>query len=198
MSDLHEPRSHTVLRHVQAHLLASSISVETYAEEVRALYHARVTDPKARVMQFHSGGDAIKDMKANGQLIARILHRTVKMPVDLEEALVLALPEQPRGACLRELAERYDLLPAAIPHPTPSDDAANLSGILKETGEAIQALGPIMADGRVDEHDAPHAKRALIEINEALAALVTMQARITAILPEGVEPPPCPQLKVVG
>ena len=183
--NFHEPRSVTIIRHVNNYLLSTSVSQEAFADDVKSIYHERIPNPKARVMHFHETGDAHKDMSANAQLLMRVINRRVKFPSDLEEAVVLAMPDDYRHQCISDLAARYDLLAAEIPHADSNDDLANLNCILKETGEAIQSLGPIFADGKVDEKDAPHAKHALKEINEALSALVSMQARITAILPDG-------------
>ncbi len=180
---LHEPRSVTVIRHVSGHLLSTSRSLEAYADDVKRLYQESVTNLAARSVKFHGDGDAIADMKANGQLVGRYLNRTTRIPVDLEEALVLALPEVSKRECLADLAGRYNLLAAPMPDVGTCDDIANLNRIMTETGKAIQSLGPIFEDGKVTDDDLPYIKQALQSLTKAVSEFVSMQQRLTDVLP---------------
>jgi len=182
-----ETRTITVLRHVTNYLFSTSTTDAAFAMSVVEVYHQRVPVRAARIFDFHETSNTVKDMKANTQLVSRILNRVTRMPADLEEAFVLSMSEEFREACKRDLAERYGLLAVRIPIAEPCEDLANLQRILKETGEAITALGPILADGKIDLDDRPHAKHALQQVNEAQAALLEMSVRITAILPDNQE-----------
>jgi len=182
-----ETRTITILRHVTNFLFSTSTTDSAFAMSVVEVYHQRVPVRAARIFDFHETNNPVKDMKANTQLVSRILNRVTRMPADLEEAFVLAMPAPFREPCMRDLAERYGLLAVHIPVAEPSEDLANLQRILKETGEAITALGPILADGKIDSSDGPYAKHALQQVHEAQAALLEMSVRITAILPEDQE-----------
>lgn len=151
--DPQETRSTTILRHVQAYLLRTSVSEQSYAEEVRRVYHERTPDPKARTLQFHGGGDAYEDMKANGQLVGRILSRAVRMPVDLEESLVLALPQERQRACWVELAARVGRMSIAHPEDGVSGVAEDLGRLTSDVGDLLMALSPLLADLKIDHHD---------------------------------------------
>lgn len=176
-----ETRSQTVCRHVAAYLNETRTSMESFAEDVMQAYH---TLPEGlRDVKFHAGGDVYRDMRANAQIVRRFIEGNPRMPVDIEESLVLALPDDRRQPLLRDLAMRYGLLAAPVPSSEPGDDACAISRLMKETAEAIEAIAPMMADGRIDHQDAPLAEHALVQINEAMAELMSLQARITEILP---------------
>jgi len=184
--DIHEPRSETIIRHVTQFMMAEKVSEATFANNVKDIYHGRVTNEKARVVRFHEDGDAFEDMKANAQLLFRMMKpaATSRLPVDLEEPIVLALPEERQRNLKAELAARYDLLAAPIPHNDPEHNVFSLALLLKTTGGTIEALAPVIADGVIDDNDLPHAKKALKEINKSLAELVSWQQAITEVLPD--------------
>lgn len=184
-----ESRSQTIVRHVTAYLNETRTSMESYAMDVRQAYHD-ATEETARDVRFHAGGDAYKDMRANGQIVRRFLEGNPRMPVDIEEALVEALPASRRDALLTELAARYGLLPAQIPQPGPVGEAGSIAGLMKQTGEVIEAMAPMLEDGVIDNRDLPFAKHALAQINEAMAELMSLQARVVEILPEDFDDGP--------
>lgn len=179
-----ETRSGVVLDFVRRYLAETSMSLSKFAQVVVEVYHARVPDPKRRIMQFHESADAVADYAANDQLIRRLMSERVNFPADLEEAFVLALPDPYQSDCLHALAARYDCLAVKIPVSESCDDLANFARILKETGDLVTALGPILADGKIDADDAGDAKFALQQIHEAQAELGQMSLRLINILPE--------------
>ena len=178
-----ETRTVAVLRHVTNYLLSSSTSDMTFSVAVMDEYCRRVPNVNARVVPVHSSFDPLKDQRLNRQTVMRFVNREQRLPADLEESVVSVLPEPFQSDCLRDLSARYDLLAVRVVTHEPGDDVANLNRILKETGDMIAALAPVLADGVIDNDDRPYAKDALTKINDALAGLVEMQARITKILP---------------
>lgn len=162
----HEPRSAVVFRHTTDAIRNSAHTDSSLAQSIAEQYMADVA-PGERILQFHVGVDADsteKALKANGQIIARIRNGTVKMPVDLEESWVRALPPQWRDACARELARRYGFLGARIP--------------------TLEALTNILADGRICPKDIPELRRALDEIGQLEAELITAKRYVTCHLHE--------------
>ncbi|MGW6163841.1 hypothetical protein, partial [Bacillus altitudinis] len=106
-----------MFRHTTDAIRNSGHTDSSLAQAIAEQYMADVA-PAERILHFHVGVDADsteKALKSNGQLIARIRNGTVKMPVDLEESWVRALPPHWRDACSRELAQRYGFLGARIP-----------------------------------------------------------------------------------
>lgn len=187
----HDTRAAVVFRHTWAALRSSALCERKLAARIAEAYIARV--PLAdRVVAFHAGtttDDLLRAEKANAQLFGRFLRGVVKLPADLEEAWVQALPEPHREECARELVRRYGFLPARAP-TSGAGPVATLGVLLREFGETVGALEPIVADGRVDGADAPHLKRALKELNDLQAALVSFQAQLTDALPDHGERTP--------
>jgi len=181
---IHEPRSMTIKRHVNDYMLNTNISEQTFAENVKTIYHDRVPDPDDRVIKFHEGRDAYEDMKSNGQLLFRMMKAHVKFPSDIEEPVVLALPDKEQRNLRTALAARYDELAVPIPHNEPEENIYSLSVLLKTTGATIESLAPILADNKIDEADIPHAKKALQGINQSMAELIRWQKAITDIFPD--------------
>jgi hypothetical protein len=137
---------------------------------VVSLYDTR-TPLAARHVPFHRTADVYADQKANAQLLRRMLSidALVRMPVELEEALVLALPEPMRTECLRELADRYGLLAAPKPCGTRIRPVVP-AGILRETGEAVIALAQVI------DQDAPR----LADLQRAASELIDVIAHCTS------------------
>lgn len=167
-------RSHVIQNHVIAYT-RSGASFQTYAQNVAETYNARVR-PEHREIDFKADGDPIKCIEANAQKVARYFDPAVnaRLPVDLEEACVLALPEPFRGRCLADLAARYGLL--AVPIPTgESADARKVAQMMTECGEAVTELVPCIEDGAIGPEDGPRlhaAARQLLELMAAAADLL--------------------------
>ena len=107
---MREPRSQTIARHVREALRHSGLTEQSLAAEVVEQYHRR-TSLHERNVEFHSGTTTKQideAQRANAQLLRRMFGGLVRMPADLEESIVLALPEPYRRRLLRELAGRHD------------------------------------------------------------------------------------------
>ncbi|MBN5137696.1 hypothetical protein [Stenotrophomonas geniculata] len=175
-----------VFRHTTDAIRNSAHTDSSLAQSIAEQYMADVA-PGERILQFHVGVDADsteKALKANGQIIARIRNGTVKMPVDLEESWVRALPPQWRDACARELARRYGFLGARIPMMEPHAGVLAVARLSVEFGHTLEALTNILADGRICPKDIPELRRALDEIGQLEAELITAKRYVTCHLHE--------------
>lgn len=191
----HEPRADVIRRHVNNYFrIEKAATEEGFADDVKCIYHDVVCDAADRVVQFHEGGDVSKILAANAQLLFRMLKGRVKFLADLEEPVVMALPEPYQSDCKTELAARYDMLPVYASNIRPERSVNNVSRLLRETSDVVDALAPMLADGVIDEKDRPLAKRGLKEIQEAMAVLVELNGQILKILPDDGEA----VLRVVG
>jgi len=148
----HETRSECIIRHVRVFLRGSAMSEQSYAADVVEVYHAR-TPAGRRCMKFHEGGDPYRDMRANGQIIGRILNGDVKMPVDLEESLILALPEEDARLCWVDLAERVGRLSVAHPQDGIEGMTADLGRLASDFGQFFESAGPLLHDLSIDARD---------------------------------------------
>lgn len=146
-----EPRSRLIGRFIEHWLQGTVAKQVAYADDVRACYWAQLPDADDRAIEFHPV-QGERDLKANRQLVMRMVRGVdVRMPVDMEEALVEALPDGPQRELKRMLAARYGLL--AVPMPCGSIGSAKLSRLIKEFGDAVASYGPLLDDGVIDEND---------------------------------------------
>lgn len=181
---IQESRAQVIWRHLHAFVNVTGTKWPTLALAVREYYEGSVPHALRRV-EFSINHDVHERMKLDAQTLRRFEHDTKHgTPIDLEEAMINALPDEPRKALQNELAARLGLLAAPIPNCNQADDVQGISRLMKETADALEAIAPMLADGVIDSHDRHLAKNALQQTNEAMAELVSMQARITAILPE--------------
>lgn len=171
-----EPRSSVVFRYTTESIRNSHHTDASFAQAVADQYMTTVA-PNERVIAFHAGtcADSIeKAQKANAQLIARFRAGTVKLPVDLEEAWIQALPPPWSDDCARELAQRYGFLGARAPQ---MDTQAGVLGVARmsvEFGHTLQALSNVLEDGRVCPQDIPELRKARRELADLLAEVQTM------------------------
>ena len=181
-----ETRPQTIWRHAHELINRQTISWPTLATTVRAVY-VELVPTAARKVEWSDNRDTFKRAELDAQTLKRFEH-DVKfgLPSELEEAMVIAMQRldyRHQDELIRELAERYGLLAAPIPHGELVDDAEGVKRLMTEVGEAIAAVMEIAPDG-ITKEDEAKAKHCLIQINEAMAEMVSMQARVTKILPE--------------
>lgn len=182
---MRESRALALFGHVQMALRHAAISQEDFADEVARIYMER-TPLHVRGIEFHAHGrgvDPYQVRRDNAQLLFRMLKPggPVRLPVEVEEAVVYALPQPFREECLRELCARYGLLPAPIP---PSPDAAPAEQVrspctlMRQAAAAIERIAPMLEDGRIGPEDAPHFADALRAINAVMSTCVTLNEQI--------------------
>lgn len=179
---MREPRSATIWRHVRDALRHAGLTELAFAQQVVEAYHQRVALHE-RVVEFHSGTTAAQldeAMRANAQILRRMSGGIVRTPADLEEAVVDALPANYRRRLLAELAGRYGLLAVPVPMLDSVSQHRCLADLIREFGEAVERVAPMLADGRIDASDAAQAPAALRELNDVLAATQGLIALIHA------------------
>lgn len=170
----------------------AALTRESFADEVVALYHQR-TPLAQRGIAFHQverGTDPYAVQRANAQLLFRMLQGVVRMPAEIEEAVVLALPEPYRGRCLHDLAERYGLMAAQIPAVESGAQTASLGELASEFGEAVKAMAVTLGDGHLTPADAPSAQLAIRELDELIAKATSLRAQHQAVVDGQLAPLP--------
>lgn len=182
-----ESRPQLIWRHVHAFIHKTSTSWPTYATEVREHYEQLVPEPQ-RLIEFSRKADLNDRARLDAQTLRRLgpdyPNSTCEfdLPALIEEAMVRALGTLGYAhydRLMAELAERYGMLAAVIPHGTAEDDVKSAGRLLKETGEAVTALGPLLGDNRIDEKDDPkQLEEADRQVLEAIGALASVRERI--------------------
>jgi hypothetical protein len=183
-------RDQAVAHHVNMALRHTTLTREAFADDVVALYHQRTPLDLRGIAfrEFARGGDPYTVQRANAQLLFRMLDGVVRLPAEVEEAVVLALPEPYRGACLHDLAARYGLMAAALPTEAPGAQAAQLGDLANDFGEAVQALAATLGDGHMTPADAGNARIAVRELDDLIARASSLRAQHQAITTGGVTP----------
>lgn len=172
---LPQTRSEVILGYVRTMTRQTPASFETYSEDLLQIWLAR-TPADARSDDLNTGVDLFARVKANGQKLRRWANPDIpaRPPIDIEEALVLALPQPYRGQCLTELASRFGGLFIDLPEGAVT---LGLAGeLLASVGETCTKLAPVLADNRIDEND---SEESLLELR---AAASSMQAKLAGLL----------------
>ena len=182
---MRDTRALVIHAHVQAALKHSGLDEADFADDVAALYQAR-TPLHARVIEFrpHQRGVNPYDVRrANAQLLFRMLKPEggVRLPSDVEEAVVLTLPEPYRAECLAELAARYGLLAAPLPAAPGAgirEQVKSPCELMRKGADAVERIAPMLEDGRIGAEDHPHFADALHALNGVMGCCTTLIAQI--------------------
>lgn len=170
---MRESRSQLIAEHVLLAISRSALTERTYAQTVADLYQER-TPLHARSVAFASSADPYADSEANRQTVKRMLDGRVRMAVDLEEALILALPAPYRQQLLAELAERLGQLAAERPSAEPAGQQHQVGSLIRDMGRALDSLSTMLDDGVLDANDAAHAPQALRELEQVQGHIATL------------------------
>lgn len=159
---LSQTRDQVLVAHAAEMIARTSLSQEKFAQalaaHLQALVPAKALD--AHVPDFDAlatGNDVAAFLKASGSWLKRVqrwLCGDIDLPSWVEEAWVLALDAEYRERCVNELASRHGLLGARAQ----AADACPLQAfgqLLARLGEAVDAAGSVLADGRIDAADLP-------------------------------------------
>lgn len=172
-----EPRSAVIVRHTHAAMRSSvRMCIRKFASRVAEHYTGRYAEGDRHIV-FHHGttiDTATEAEKANAQIVTRFMDGTVRFPADLEESWVAALVDPFRMDCARELAQRYGFIGAMAPR-TRGEPVWTMGDMALRFGSMMQAIAPIIADGRIDQADCP------AQILEALKLWTDMQAAGVAL-----------------
>ena len=171
------PRAQVLFRFTTEAIRNSGLDDQSFAAAVAEAYMASVAPPE-RIVAFHVGSDmATIDQanKRNAKLIERFRNGTVKLPADLEEAWVAALPEPWRTDCARELARRYGFMGARHPERQPGS-VLSTARMCIELGESLQAMAQISPTGSADGCPLPALRKAVKEMQDLQAEVTTLLA----------------------
>lgn len=168
-------------RHWVTLLQETSMSEFSFAASVREIYESNVRE-SSRSIEWSTHPDTYQ----RGKRDAERLHRwfssdsNVRFPVEILEAFIAAFPPDRRDDLAAELINRLGYLPVRM--PASSHSAGSLGRVLVETGQAVAACGELYGDGALNEHDRARAPDTLLQIEQAIAALVEVHAQVKSVL----------------
>lgn len=181
------PRQAVIYAVTRRMLDETAVNAASFSMSV-AEHYCRMTAPDVRhvALKLGDGDDLFMAMRRNAETVRRYMDGTVKsLPVDLEDAWVLALPEPYRSECERDLAQRRGRLSIVAPQGGKPDKIVGLANLATEFGQLLDALAPALADGKITAADYPYAKRILGESDDLITAVLSLRRQITEILPMG-------------
>ncbi|MDR3389899.1 MAG: hypothetical protein P4L92_22915 [Rudaea sp.] len=176
---MRETRQQTIVCHVT--LAMAATTMRCYATDVARIYAER-TPVAMRDVEFHQTRDPYADQRANAQIVQRYIDGRSRMPVEIEEALVLALPEPFRGECKRELAARYGDLAAPIPSAAPGAPMADAGMLMAECGQALVELSQSYRDGVIVHGESGVARDAINKLTDVIAQATGLRERLIQAL----------------
>lgn len=185
MSDLGQVinRSDVLIGWVRRMLRASGASESDFAGRVADIYVCRVPE-SARTVSLKvpsakaSVDDFYKVKATNAKLVSRWIRGDVHLPADAEEAMVSAMDLPWRDGCVFDLCSRHHVLPVLLHEET---DIERLADLMSEVAEAIQGMAPILADGVIDQADAPFAEEAIHRLKRLASACAGLISRISSV-----------------
>ncbi len=187
-----ESRSHLIWRHTNTLINKTSLSWDSLAATVREHYEASVPVEQATI-EWSQKHDAYTRARLDAQTLRRFEHNTKHgLPAELEESLVFAL--QALGYVgmpdlMRDLAGRYGLLAAPIPDTEGRDGLINVARVSQQFAEALEALSPMIADGKIDGDDRPYARNAIHQVMDVIAESTTLVQQINSIMADDSDKP---------
>ncbi|HKJ89243.1 MAG TPA: hypothetical protein VKA48_12140 [Gammaproteobacteria bacterium] len=186
----HPTRQDVVFAATHAVMHELGWSLADLAESIAVIYCDQVPeehrDLKLTAEPKGQGVDAYYHWKeSTRRQVERLLNGSVRMPVELEEAWIDALPSPYRERVIGQLAARLGYLAVAIPEDSDCT-VESLGEVLKEHSEAVQASAPMVADGQITEDDRIHAGEAYREHLEAAASHLGHAKLIERKFPEEV------------
>lgn len=166
----HATRQDVLVFHLERAVAETSMSYEDFAEAFAQAY-VDLVPADARSVAMAPPDRKVLDEEQNvplaasrrvtrelGKLVTRAKRYRdgeIRIPADLEEAWVAALPEPYRKRCRDALVKRHGCIPAEMPAKTREmADADALGRICYSTAQTIRDMGVALSDGRFDQKDA--------------------------------------------
>lgn len=156
----------------------TSSSWPTIATVVRETYHALVPAGE-RVVSFSDHADAATRMRLDAQILRRLFDKAEGCPMDIEESVVMALPDRYRQDCIEELNARIGQRCS----PMREEQTAAFEGMADtatEFGQLVQALAPALADSQFTPADLPYAPAIKNKANRVISILNGLIAEVDA------------------
>ncbi|MEN5208006.1 hypothetical protein ABE493_07770 [Stenotrophomonas terrae] len=180
------PRQEVVYFYTDKAIRETGTNRRSYAMVVADRYLQMMAEDDCDVpFRITRGGDVENDKKHNGQILGRYLDGVVKkLPADLEDALVLSLPEPYHSDCERELARRRGML--AVPMPSGvRTSVASMAALFTEYAEHVEALAPALENGRFGPEDRPHRGKINATGDAVIAAVLAVRYELDHCITSG-------------
>ncbi|MBV7434519.1 hypothetical protein KRX19_05705 [Cardiobacteriaceae bacterium TAE3-ERU3] len=142
-------RPKLIEQHISAYLRETGTSQQSFAANVVEQYHATVPEAQ-RCIEFSTRDDVFERTKRDAEKVMRYLDGgSCRLPVEIEDALILALPDDRRCALLYALNQRLGCITVGIGQA--SNDAITPETVMKEIGEGLIAMSGSDVNAQIKE-----------------------------------------------
>jgi hypothetical protein len=162
-------------------LVEAGVSYEAFVEDLRRHYEA-TTPAKGRAVRWSGHDDEVEMLQADVATVRSWFNpsRTVRPPLEALLSIVYAFHVRPENQ-LALMAEVSALMGGFFVRDIDLDaggDVYHAGRMNKETADAVMVVADLVQDGRVDFNDADRAPAAILQINEAIASLLSHRRHI--------------------
>ncbi len=181
-----ETRNQVIERHVAQYLRETGFSWPTFGQNVMEHY-VQHTPKQHRHVSVSDHVDPATRMELNGQTVQRYVSQSVKhgITVELEDSIVLSLPEPYRRRLMVELCARWNVLPAVIPNAQMTTaDLVAVGAFMADAGQVVAPLAEALADSKFTIEDLPKIEQASRELSQHLASAASLQHRLDEVADE--------------
>ena len=187
--ELHDAPTRTavLILHAEMYRARHGLSHEHWCEALDAAYcdlvpeqHRAVKAPDLR--NITDAKTYLARLRSWDQQVRRWVDGDVRMPVDVEEAWVEALPEPYRTDCKRELARRMGMWGAIKAADGAAGDHECWARNLQEFGAITTAMGRILADGCIGPQDEAHLREMIPHADAMRSHLTSLMERSRSVL----------------
>ncbi|MDF3917491.1 hypothetical protein P3W43_01330 [Salinicola salarius] len=185
MSDNRHPSRDALLRDGFGQLREQrGVSLESFAFTLNALVHAMAPAKSDKMPNLSSLGglnaESMRTIESWRKRCERWVDGGTELPAWLEEPFVTALEEHGDTDTRVQLARRHGFMGVRRPAlgDAPACAFAALGSVGRETGDVMGVVSEMLQDGVLDENDRQYGEQALTDIDDAVAALMSMRALI--------------------
>lgn len=155
---------------------------ENFAAAVRGEYERQV--PKGTLKWSRSEVPSTR-LNSDYVKIKRYLDREQHLPAALVGPWLTVLPADYRRAIIAEFLEQFSLMPSPLQGAAAPkrNDTTMLAALMREVAEAVEAISPMLDDGKFGPEDAHLARNALMQLSDVIQEATNLQRRIASVLP---------------
>ena len=173
MSDRRQSRSSLLFEHFDQAKHQGRAKQEVTAHNMLQSYRASVIEDQ-QLVSVAVGGTLAQAYAAAQKRLSRYMTGNELFPADLEEFFVAALPEPQQTRLRAAIVRSYGSQWVPLPSFGASAESAKACKLAKEFGEAMVAISPIFADGRVCIEDAAYLDEGIDALDDLISAAMAL------------------------
>lgn len=165
-------------------VLQSRLGWRAFAAAVVEHFHA-TTEVTDRVVEFHVATTADNYERCAGlntQTVRRMVSGEKRMPSDIEESLIAALPPEWAERAHTMLLDRAGLMLARKPAGGQGGAVVGPCQLMRHTADVLEPMAQALVDNVLDARDAPLCREALEAVGQVMGTCVQLEAQLRQVL----------------